>query len=383
MVEQPFPSIAFLWPALAVASAGEVATAFAAEMARLAGASEETTVAEDFAWATENRVVLELPTMRLRDFSGGETGPPRLICAPFALHEATIADFAPGHSLVGALRRAGLGRLLVTHWRSASADMQLLSIDSYLAELNVAVDELGGRVDIVGLCQGGWMALMFATRFPTKVGKLVLAGAPVDIGAGDSLVSRLAATVPLSVFKDLVRLGGGRIPGQRVIELWGWQSLTSAAIRDALQIPRHAAPETSAGLEARFRDWYARTVDLPGRYYIEVVDRLFKQNQLAKGEMTALGHRIDLAAMQAPVFLLAARDDELVDPRQVLATAARIGTPEDLIRTAVAPCQHLGLFMGSQTLARVWPKIARWLRQDDAALPHGRRSQAAARGRVL
>ena len=52
-------------------------------------------------------------------------------------------------------------------------------IDSYLADLNVAVDELGGRANLVGVCQGGWMVLVYAARYPSKVRGLVLAGAPV------------------------------------------------------------------------------------------------------------------------------------------------------------------------------------------------------------
>jgi pimeloyl-ACP methyl ester carboxylesterase len=44
----------------------------------------------------------------------------------------------------------------------------LLSIDSYLADLNIAVDELGPPVDLIGLCQGGWLALVYAARFPKK-----------------------------------------------------------------------------------------------------------------------------------------------------------------------------------------------------------------------
>ena len=58
--------------------------------------------------------------------------------------------------------------------------MQFLGIDDYLADLNVLIDEIGAPVDLIGLCQGGWMALVYAARFPGKVRKLVLAGAPVD-----------------------------------------------------------------------------------------------------------------------------------------------------------------------------------------------------------
>ncbi len=33
-----------------------------------------------------------------------------------------------------------------------------LSIDNYLADLNVAIDGIGAPVDLVGLCQGGWLS---------------------------------------------------------------------------------------------------------------------------------------------------------------------------------------------------------------------------------
>ena len=86
--------------------------------------------------------------------------------------------------------------------------MRSLGIDDYLADLNVLVDEVGG-LDLVGLCQGGWLSLVFATRFPAKVRKLVMAGVPVDIAAGQSELSAIAAATPLAMFQSLVSLGDG------------------------------------------------------------------------------------------------------------------------------------------------------------------------------
>jgi hypothetical protein len=80
-------------------------------------------------------------------------------CTPLALHGAAIADLAAGHSVVAALRGAGIERLFMTDWRSASADMRFTRIDEYLADLNVLVDCVGGLVDLIGLCQGGWLSL--------------------------------------------------------------------------------------------------------------------------------------------------------------------------------------------------------------------------------
>ena len=76
---------------------------------------------------------------------------------------------------------SGRSRVFVTDWRSATPEMRYFTIDSYLADLNVAVDQLGPPVDLIGLCQGGWLALVYAARFPTKVRRLVLVGAPIDI----------------------------------------------------------------------------------------------------------------------------------------------------------------------------------------------------------
>src|SRR6266568_2788311 len=327
MADQPFPSIAFLWPALAAASTSGMMSALAGQLARLGGAVAKADSSKP-KWATANRVVLELPCMRLREFYAEEHAVPTLVCAPFALHRATIADFAPGHSLVRALRGAGLSRICVTDWLSAGPEMRYLSIDNYLADLDLAADELGGRVDLIGLCQGGWLALLFAARFPEKVHKLVLAGAPVDIRAGESPLSRLAAQTPLAVFEQLVELGGGR-------------TLDSESVRQLLQVPRRLGGPELRRLEAEFQQWHAATVDLPGTYYLEVVEWLYKQNRLAEARLVALGHRIDLARLRLPLFLLAARDDDVVVPEQVFATARRVGTAATEIETAMAPCQHL------------------------------------------
>ena len=360
MPDQPFPSIAFLWPALAAASTSGMMSALAGQLAQF-GAAVAETQSRRAKWSTANRVALELPCMNLREFCADDSAMPTLICAPFALHRATIADFAPGHSLVRALRGAGLSRICVTDWLSAVPEMRYLSIDNYLADLDVAVDELGGKVDLIGLCQGGWLALLFAARFPQKVRKLVLAGAPVDIRAGESPLSRMAAQTPLAVFEQLVELGGGRILGDRVLGLWGPRAFDSQSVRELLQLPQRLRGPALRRLEAEFREWHAATVDLPGTYYLEVVEWLYKQNRLAEGRLVALGRRIDLARVRVPLFLLAARDDDVVAPEQVLATEARVGTAATEIETAIAPCQHLGLFMGARTLRKVWPNIARWM----------------------
>jgi poly-beta-hydroxyalkanoate depolymerase len=171
----------------------------------------------------------------------------------------------------------------------------------------------------------------------------------------------------MSMFEELIELGGGRFLGQRALGLWGPDHLDSSTVRDTLQLPIEA-PGTS-DIEARFNRWYACTVDLPGTYYLQVVEWLFKENRLAKGAFVALGRRIDLAEVRVPMFLLAARDDELVAPDQVFATERHVGTAPAAIRKFLAPCRHLGLFMGATTLSNTWSEIARFIRDSPDTIP--------------
>jgi poly(3-hydroxyalkanoate) synthetase len=111
-------------------------------------------------------------------------------------------------------------------------------------------------------------------------------------------------------------------------------------------------------LEDRYRDWNAWTLHLPGTYYLQVVQEIFKENRLAGGQFMALGRRIDLAGLRCGLFLLAAQYDDVVAPEQVFATEH---LTQRAVAKAIAPCGHLGLFMGRKVLSTAWPEIAAWL----------------------
>jgi poly(3-hydroxyalkanoate) synthetase len=335
-----------LWPLIAAATASDALASYFGDLARAAVDVHCARARPEPSWTTPHRIALDLATARLRDFSTSLEGTPTLICAPYALHGATIADFAPGHSLVETLHASGLHRVYVTEWRSAGPDMRYLSVDNYLADLNVMVDALGAPVDLVGLCQGGWMALVYAARFPGKVRRLVLAGAPIDVRAGPSILSEMTAGMPLSSFAEIVRLGEGRVIGSRLLDVWG-PALAAEERARVLQLAAGIESAQASELDRHFSEWYGWTLDLPGTYYLQVVSWLFKQNRIARGCFPALGRVVDLAAVDIPVFLIAARDDAL--------------------ETITEPCGHLSLFIGRETLHRAWGRAARWLKREITA----------------
>ena len=113
-----FPYAALFWPALVAASASETASFMTAQFLEIMGDGGRTPPQPE--GATASGIALELQAVRLRDFSLVKRGVPTILCSPFALHGAVLADLATGHSLVAALRRAGIERLYMADWRSAS-----------------------------------------------------------------------------------------------------------------------------------------------------------------------------------------------------------------------------------------------------------------------
>lgn len=316
------------------------------------------------AWATRNTVKRDSDTMWLRDFSDSSALPgdvPVIIDAPFAGHPSTIADYADGQSLVQTLKAAGCRRVYVTDWKSATHQMRDYGIDKYLIDLADAVDAVGGRAVMVGLCQGGWLSAMLAARFPEKVVSLVLAGAPIDAHAGDGPVTRMSRRLPLAYYQYLVAMGRGRMRGKFMLA--GWKNMHPTEhywgkfidLYDNVHDPQYLVRAR------KFARWYEHTVDLPGRFYLQAVKHLFKRNRLARGEFVALGQRIALKSIEVPLYLLAGADDDITTPEQVFAAAELVGTPKHLIVSELAPGGHIGLFMGSRTLKEQWGRIASWI----------------------
>jgi poly(3-hydroxyalkanoate) synthetase len=349
------------WPVFASAIASQALASWLADYARKLEAGDHADGLVE-SWTTPNVVALELQTMRFRNFSTGSVGTPVIVCAPFALHAATIADLYANHSIVERLQATGARRVYVTDWRSATSEMRFLSIDSYLADLNVAIDSFDGPVDLVGLCQGGWLAALYSARFPRKVRRLVLAGAPIDIEAGTSMLSELTSSVSPSLVQGVVDAGRGLVPGARVLQFRRVPS--DLVLRRILQCADQSEPPD---LPQHFRSWLNHTVTLPGSYYLQAVQWLFKENRIARGEIVALGQKVSLRTITIPLFLLTGEDDELVHPRQLLAIRHLVSTPLDQITTATEPVDHLTLFVGRKVLEQTWTQIGRWLADCDDA----------------
>ena len=323
-------------------------------------------------FATPNTVALDLKTMRLRDYSTEGSSIPIIVHAPFAGHDSVIADFHERQSLMGCLKQHAGGRLFLTDWKSGYPEIRDFGIDEYLAELMVAIDHAtggveGGRAHLVGLCQGGWAVAMLGARFPNKVASLVLAGAPLDLSAGDGPIKRAVKTLPQTFYEQLVAWGGGYLRGATMLQGFKNMHPFEQYVEKYIHLYEHVNEPGFRERIERFAGWFEHPIDLPGRWYLQAVRELFHDNRFFNGSFVGLGQTISVADIRCPVFLLAGKDDDITPPIQVHNARGRLSTPPGSIENKTVPGGHVGLFMSHRTVGDTWPSIAEWMRRNDQA----------------
>lgn len=318
-------------------------------------------------WSTEHRVVWETPIARLRDFTDGATDDvvPTLVLPPQAGHDSCIVDFQPTQSQMQVIRKAGLTRAFTLDWVGATQATKTTTIEDYVAVVDRAVDTaLEGTghtsVNLVGDCQGGWLSTIYACVHPERVNTLTLAGAPIDFHAGDTAIgassrvtSRRYGKLP---YQAMVAMGRGNMPGQFVLN--GFIAMSpDAEIAKHVDLLRHLDDPAAIARYQAFEDWFKHTQDVPGTFYLWLVEHLFSGNELIEGRLEVGGNRLSMADLSCPLFLLGGATDHITPPVQVFRAADAVSTPADQVWKRTAPGGHLGLFMGNQALRQEWPPL--------------------------
>ncbi|SUE14353.1 acyl-CoA synthetase [Rhodococcus gordoniae] len=307
-------------------------------------------------WTTNWPVVRRWPLGGLRDCGTPDAVRdeiPTLLLPPQAGTHSCIVDHSADRSQVEALRAGGLTRLHCLDWAPATTATDDCSIDEHLAVVADAVAHLGGRVNLIGDSQGGWLGTVYAALHPGTVHSLTVAGAPIDFHVDQPALSVLAHA-PRTAAASTIDFwyGAARAVGMPTTDPIGEieRAMTLLGLLDD--------PDEVARWEAE-RHWFAWKQEIPSAFRAWIMRHLFVGNELVVGTLRAEGRVVDLAAVDCPVHLIAGSADPIATPRQVTALAEYVSTPPQRITATVADAGHIGLFIGRRTLTEVWTPHAR------------------------
>jgi poly(3-hydroxyalkanoate) synthetase len=214
-------------------------------------------------------------------------------------------------------------------------------------------------VNLVGDCQGGWLAAIYAALHPERVNTLTIAGAPIDFHAGDAVIHesvRALSDDDLRFYKNMVAVGNGVLKGEFL--LGGFIAIKPEnELGKQLQLLAHLREDHHVDRYRLFEDWYKHTQDVAGPFYLWLVEHLFVKNELVGGTLAVDGMPVALEAISCPINMLAGATDHITPPAQVFALADHVATPPEDMLARTTTGGHLGLFMGTEALRDHWPVV--------------------------
>jgi poly(3-hydroxyalkanoate) synthetase len=89
--------------------------------------------------------------------------------------------------------------------------------------------------------------------------------------------------------------------------------------------------------------------------YLEIVEQLFKENLLVKGDLEILGHKVDLTGINQPLFLIAGTRDDITPPDQLFAIENYVSS--SVVDKKLADAGHIGVFMGKNVIKDIWTDL--------------------------
>ena len=310
------------------------------------------------------RIVASGSHWRLRDYGGPHDMPSLLIVAA-PIKRPYIWDLAPSASAIGYSLEHGQ-RVHLLEWTPASRDHGNNGLDEYARAIGecvakVSAERTGGKPFLIGHSLGGTIAAIYGALAPKDIRALVLLGAPICFQPEtsqfrDSLVSLVPSTLseaepfPGSLLSQLSALASP--------DTFIWSRLMDAIYS--------AADPHAIDIHARVERWALDEVPLPGKLFHQIIEWLYRENLFCRGKLTVNGAHVGPASLSAPVLAVVNTADEVAPMVSVRPFIDAMPTGDARIIAypgeVGVSLQHLGILVGRQALARVWPEIISWLK---------------------
>ncbi len=311
------------------------------------------------------RVIASSPVWRLRQYSGPDAVPSVLIVAA-PIKRPYIWDLTPSVSAVRTCLQHGFGIYLL-EWmppsrRRALCGLAELAHDA-ISEAIAAVSREAGpsKPFLMGHSLGGTLAAIFGALHPEDLSGLVLLSAPLCLQPGvSSFRDALVMMAPMWLSETDI------VPGSVLTQLSAAASPTTfvwSRIHDAVA---SAGDARALDLRPRIEHWTLDEMPLSGKLVQDIFQWLYRENRLCRGTLAIRGRVIQPSRVQLPTLAIANANDEVAPPASVIPfLEAMSGADTSLIEypgEIGVVLQHLGILVGQDAFARIWPKIVSWMR---------------------
>jgi len=272
------------------------------------------------------------------------------------INRPTVLDLQPDRSLIRRLTGLGHEVFLLDWGYPDRGDRGLGVADYVLGYIHRAVQHVAasvGRPDLLGVCQGGTLSLLYAALEPTRIRRLVTMVTPVDFQTPDNLLGRWAQGIDV----DALVATCGNVPGELLN--FTFQSLMPfrLTLQKYLALVDDAGDPDKLANFLRMEQWIRDSPDQAGRAFAEFVRWFYQENRLVRGGLQLEGREVDLRRIRVPVLNVYASADHLVPPSASRPLAGLVGGRCDEL---VFDGGHIGIYVSGRA-QQVPVEISRWL----------------------
>lgn len=255
---------------------------------------------------------------------------PLLIFPPW-INKFYILDLRPENSMIRWLTGQGF-TVFVASWVNPDRKLADKTFEDYMIEgvydaTQQVMTQCGvDRVNTVGYCIGGTLLSValahMAARGDKRINSATFFAAQQDFAeAGDLLL--FTNEEWLRSIEQQMDQAGGFLPSQSMAD-------TFNALRGNDLIWSFFVSNYLMGKEPRPFDllfWNADQTRMPKALHLFYLRNFYKDNALARGELTIGGERLDLSKVKIPIFVQSSKEDHIAPYRSVFRGAKLFGGP--------------------------------------------------------
>lgn len=303
-------------------------------------------------------VVWSQGTTKLRDFGGA--GRPVLMI-PSLVNRWHTVDISEKRSFMRRLRARGFRPLLID-WDAPGPEEKRFTLTDYIAgRANAAFDaarELvgGAKIDLMGYCMGGDLALALALRRQDDLRTLTLHATPWDFHAEKPGIASLFFRIRPWMEGVIDRFGELPLDMLQTFFLAIDPALSDRKFRKFGTMDQAADGAREFVL---LEDWLNDGTPLAAEVAKTCLFEWYGENSTAKKRWRIDGHVVDPGDVATPTFVVAPGSDKLVPPASARALGEAI--PGAVVHEP--PLGHIGMMVGGGGERFLVEPLVAWLNE--------------------
>jgi polyhydroxyalkanoate synthase subunit PhaC len=253
-------------------------------------------------------------------------------------------------------------------WIPASPNAGNIGLDEYVLAISEAVATIttaaqGVKPSLIGHSLGGTLAAVYGAFQPGSIKGLVLLGTPLCFEPSKSQFrDALVSLMPREISED-EQFPGSLLSHASALaapNTFIWSRLIDAALSvgDPLAMQIHA----------RVERWALDEIPLPGKLVHQIIDWLYRENRFCRRKLKIHEKFVGPHGMSTPTLFVINTADQIASLASLIPFTEKMTTKTQIIECPgeVGVClQHLGILVGRQAQATIWPDILSWMKCQD------------------